>query len=207
MHVPDGIIPLSQSAIYWIISILTVIIYTYKISRDEDKEKRVFTTALLVVASIIGSSLSIPSPLGVPIHFFIIPLVAIILGPLSGSVVAFLTLIIQYFFLGMGGFTTLGANTLTIGVVLSFSTYIFYTLLKDLDLRLGIFSGTFMGIIMATLAHVLILLVAGIATLEVLIATLVPFYLFIAVLESAASVIIISFIDKIKPELLSLNKI
>ncbi|GAB6054752.1 energy-coupling factor ABC transporter permease [Methanobacterium movens] len=207
MHVPDGIIPLSQSAIYWIISILTVIIYTYKISRDEDKEKRVFTTALLVVASIIGSSLSIPSPLGVPIHFFIIPLVAIILGPLSGSVVAFLTLIIQYFFLGMGGFTTLGANTLTIGVVLSFSTYIFYTLLKDLDLRLGIFSGTFMGIIMATLAHVLILLVAGIATLEVLIATLVPFYLFIAVLESAASVVIISFIDKIKPELLSLNKI
>ena len=133
MHVPDGIIPLSQSAIYWIISILTVIIYTYKISRDEDKEKRVFTTALLVVASIIGSSLSIPSPLGVPIHFFIIPLVAIILGPLSGSVVAFLTLIIQYFFLGMGGFTTLGANTLTIGVVHSFSTYIFYTLLKDLD--------------------------------------------------------------------------
>lgn len=207
MHVPDGIIPLSQSAIYWIISILTVIIYTYKISRDEYKEKRVFTTALLVVASIIGSSLSIPSPLGVPIHFFIIPLVAIILGPLSASVVAFLTLIIQYFFLGMGGFTTLGANTLTIGVVLSFSTYIFYTLLKDLDLRLGIFSGTFMGIIMATLAHVLILLVAGIATLEVLIATLVPFYLFIAVLESAASVIIISFIDKIKPELLSLNKI
>lgn len=207
MHVPDGIIPLSQSAIYWIISILTVIIYTYKISRDEDKEKRVFTTALLVVASIIGSSLSIPSPLGVPIHFFIIPLVAIILGPLSGSVVAFLTLIIQYFFLGMGGFTTLGANTLTIGVVLSFSTYIFYTLLKDLDLRLGIFSGTFMGIIMATLAHVLILLVAGIATLEVLIATLVPFYLFIAVLESTASVVIISFIDKIKPELLSLNKI
>ncbi len=207
MHVPDGIIPLSQSAIYWIISILTVIIYTYKISRDEDKEKRVFTTALLVVASIIGSSLSIPSPLGVPIHFFIIPLVAIILGPLSASVVAFLTLIIQYFFLGMGGFTTLGANTFTIGVVLSFSTYIFYTLLKDLDLRLGIFSGTFMGIIMATLAHVLILLVAGIATLEVLIATLVPFYLFIAVLESTASVVIISFINKIKPELLSLNKI
>ncbi|MBU4536288.1 MAG: energy-coupling factor ABC transporter permease [Euryarchaeota archaeon] len=207
MHVPDGIIPLSQSVIYWIISIITVIIYTYKISRDENKEKRVFTTALLVVASIIGSSLSIPSPLGVPIHFFIIPLVAIILGPLSASVVAFLTLIIQYFFLGMGGITTLGANTFTIGVVLSFSAYIFYTLLKDLDLRLGIFSGTFMGIIMATLAHVLILLVAGIATLEVLIATLVPFYLFIAVLESAASVVIISFINKIKPELLSLNKI
>jgi len=207
LHVPDGIIPLSQSVIYWIISIITVIIYTYKISRDENKEKRVFTTALLVVASIIGSSLSIPSPLGVPIHFFIIPLVAIILGPLSASVVAFLTLIIQYFFLGMGGITTLGANTFTIGVVLSFSAYIFYTLLKDLDLRLGIFSGTFMGIIMATLAHVLILLVAGIATLEVLIATLVPFYLFIAVLESAASVVIISFINKIKPELLSLNKI
>ncbi len=193
--------------VYWIISIIVVFIYMFKVSKDEDKEQRVFTTALLVVASLIGSSLSIPSPLGIPIHFFIIPLVVIILGPWSGSLVAFLTLLMQYFLLGMGGITSLGANTVTIGVVLSFSTYIFYRITRDLDFKFSIFSGSFMGIIMATLTHILILLIAGVATLEVLVATLIPFYLFITVIESLANVVVISFLAKIKPQLINMKKI
>jgi len=207
LHIPDGIIPLSQAMGYWIIGIMVVFIYLFKVSKDEDKEQRVFTTALLVVASLIGSSLSIPSPLGIPIHFFIIPLVAIILGPWSGSLVAFLTLLMQYFLLGMGGITSLGANTVAIGAVLSFSTYIFYRITRDLDFKLSIFSGSFMGIIMATLTHILILLIAGVATLEVLVATLIPFYLFITVIESLANVVVISFLAKIKPQLINIKKI
>jgi cobalt/nickel transport system permease protein len=153
------------------------------------------------------SSLSIQSPFGVPMHFFIIPLVAILMGPLTGVAVAFLCLLLQFLFLGMGGLTTLGANVLAMGVVMSFSTYLFYKMTFDLDERLSIFAGTLMGIIMATITNVLILIMAGLASLEMLMATLIPFYLFIAIIEGLANVFIISFISKVKPEILKLDKI
>ncbi|MCK9152051.1 energy-coupling factor ABC transporter permease [Methanobacterium alcaliphilum] len=207
MHLPDGIIPLWQAAIYWVIVLIALALYSYKISKTEDNQKRMVLTALLAAASVAASSISVPSPFGVPMHFFLIPLVAIILGPLTGVLVAFICLTIQFFILGMGGITTLGGNTLTMGVVLSFSTYIFYTLTSDLDERLGVFAGTLMGIAMATITHILILLFAGVATLDLLLATLLPFYLFIAVIEGTATVFVVSFIGKVKPEMLKITKI
>ncbi|MBI5679319.1 MAG: energy-coupling factor ABC transporter permease [Methanobacterium sp.] len=207
MHLPDGLIPLWQSGIYWILAIITLALYFFKFSKTEEKEKKIVNTAILAAVTVVVSSLSIPSPFGVPMHFFLIPLAVILLGPLTGVTVAFLCFLVQFLFLGMGGITTLGANTVTMGVVLSFSTYIFYKLISSLDEKLGVFSGTFMGIIMATISHVLILLAAGVATVEMLAATLIPFYLFVAVIEGVANVFIISFISKIKPDLLKLDKI
>lgn len=207
LHLPDGLIPLWQSIVYWMVTIIFIGIYSFKLSRHEEKESLIVKTAILAAATVVVSSLSIPSPFGVPIHFFLIPLVAILIGPLSGVVVEFLCLIAQFFMLGMGGITSLGANTITMGVVLSFSTYLFYRLASNLDTRMGVFSGTFMGIVLASIFQVLILLAAGVATLDVLLATLVPFYLFVAVLEATANLLIVSFIFRSKPELLNLNKL
>ncbi|OEC88550.1 MULTISPECIES: energy-coupling factor ABC transporter permease [Methanobacterium] len=206
MHLPDGLIPLWQAAIYWILTIIILAVYIFKLSRTEEKEKKIVATAIFAAATFVASSLSIPSPFGVPVHFFLIPLVVILLGPLSGVAVEFLCLIVQFFFLGMGGITSLGANTVTMGIVLSFSTYLFYKLTLDLDKRLSVFAGTLMGIAMATIAQALMLVSAGVATLDMLMATLIPFYLFVAVIEGIANVFIVSALSGVKPELLTLNK-
>ena len=206
MHLPDGLIPLGQAAIYWILTIVVLAVYMFKLSRTEEKEKKIVATAIFAAATFVASSLSIPSPFGVPMHFFLIPLVVILLGPLSGVAVEFLCLIVQFFFLGMGGVTSLGANTVTMGIVLSFSTYLFYKLTLDLDKRLSVFAGTLMGIILATIAQVLILLLAGVATLDMLMVMLIPFYLFVAVIEGIVNVLIVSALSSVKPELLTLNK-
>lgn len=206
MHLPDGLIPLWQAAIYWILTIIILTVYIFKLSRTEEKEKKIVATAIFAAATFVASSLSIPSPFGVPVHFFLIPLVVILLGPLSGVAVEFLCLIVQFFFLGMGGITSLGANTVTMGIVLSFSTYLFYKLTLDLDKRLSVFAGTLMGIAMATIAQALMLVSAGVATLDMLMATLIPFYLFVAVIEGIANVLIVSALSGVKPELLTLNK-
>ena len=207
MHLPDGLIPLWQSTIYWILTIVVLAIYLFKLSKEEEKEKKIVNIAIFAAATVVVSSLSIPSPFGVPIHFFLIPLVVILLGPLSGVAVEFLCLIVQFFFLGMGGITSLGANTIIMGVVLSFSTYLFYKLILELDKRLSVFAGTLMGIVMAAITQVLILVVAGVSTLNVLTATLVPFYLFVAVIEGIANILIISTLSSLKPELLTPYKI
>ncbi|NYB26552.1 MAG: energy-coupling factor ABC transporter permease [Methanobacteriaceae archaeon] len=200
MHLPDGLIPLWQAAIYWILTIILLTLYTFKLSKTEDKQKIIINTAILAAVTFAASSISIPSPFGVPVHLFMIPLVVILLGPLSGVAVAFICFIVQFLFLGMGGITSLGANVVTMGIMMSFSTYYFYKFTSELDERLGIFSGTFVGIIVATISQIVILLLAGVATLDVLLSTLVPFYLFVGIVEGVLNIFIILSLFKLKPE-------
>lgn len=207
MHLPDGIVPLNQAILYWVITLIIICFFFYKFSKAEDKEKRLVSIAIFSVFTITVTSVSIPSPLGVPIHFFLIPLVAIILGPLSSSIVSFLSLLMQAILLNMGGITILGANFIVMGLILSYVCYAFFVLFRDLNEKFAIFASTIIGIMAATFAQVAILLISGAMNFDVLLATLVPFYLFISVIEGLANVIIITAIEQIKPEIMEMEKI
>ncbi|MBQ6629383.1 MAG: energy-coupling factor ABC transporter permease [Methanobrevibacter sp.] len=205
MHLPDGIIPIEQSVIYWVITLVVIAIFLYKFSRNEQKEKATISIALFAVFFVVVTSLSIPSPLGVPIHFFLIPLVAILLGPWNGSIVSFFGLLVQSLALNMGGIVCFGANFLVIGVIVAFATYGFYRLLANINDKMAIFCATVVGIMFATFGQVMILILSGAMNLNSLLATLVPFYLFIGVIEGFANVVIIYAIRKIKPEIMDLS--
>lgn len=207
MHLPDGIVPFNQAIIYWIITLIVMSLFFYKFSKNENKEKRIISIAIFSVFAITVTSLSIPSPLGVPIHFFLIPLVAILLGPLSSNIVSFLSLLMQALLLNMGGITILGGNFIVMGLILSFVTFGFYRLFEDLNKKVAIFASTLIGIIAATFGQVAILLISGAMNFDSLLATLIPFYLFIGIIEGFSNVIIISAIEVIKPEIMEINKI
>ena len=207
MHLPDGIISFEQAAVYWVITLIIISVFFYKFSKDENKEKRIISIALFSVFTMVVTSVSVPSPLGVPIHFFLIPVIAILLGPLSSTIVSFITLIMQVLVLNMGGVTSLGANFLVMGFILSFVTYGFYRLFAYINEKFAIFASTIIGIMFATFGQVAILLISGAMNFDVLLSTLVPFYLFIAFIEGFANVIIVTAIDRIKPEIREINKI
>lgn len=207
MHLPDGIVPFNQAIIYWIITLIIMGLFFYKFSKDENKEKRIVSIAIFSVFTITITSLSIPSPLGVPIHFFLIPLVAILLGPLSSNIVSFLSLLAQALLLNMGGITILGGNFIVMGLIISFVTFGFYRILEDLNKKVAIFASTLIGIIAATFGQVAILLLSGAMNFDSLLATLIPFYLFIGIIEGFANSIIITAIEIIKPEIMEINKI
>ena len=207
MHLPDGIVPLNQAIIYWVITLIIISIFFYKFSKDENKEKRIISIAIFSVFTVTVTSLSIPSPLGVPIHFFLIPLVAILLGPLTSNIVSFISLLMQAILLNMGGITILGANFIVMGLILSYVSYGFYVLFKDLNKKIAIFASTIIGIMAATFGQVAILLISGAMNFDVLLATLIPFYLFISIIEGFANTIIITAIEKIKPEIIEMEKI
>lgn len=207
MHLPDGIIPLNQAIIYWIITLIIMAIFLYKFSNDENKEERIISIAIFSVFTITVTSLSIPSPLGVPIHFFLIPLIAILLGPLTSNIVSFISLLVQAIALNMGGITILGANFIVMGLILSFVTFGFYKLFEDINKKVAIFTSTIIGIMAATFGQVAILLLSGAMNFDSLLATLVPFYLFISIIEGFANTVIIAAIERIKPEIMEINKI
>lgn len=206
MHLPDGILPIEQSIIYWCISVIVIAVFLYKFSRNVEKDKTIVSIALFSVFFVVVTSLSIPSPFGVPIHFFLIPLVAILLGPFNGSIVSFFGLLVQSLALNMGGIVCFGANFLVIGVIVAFATYGFYYILEDINDKVAIFSATVIGIIFATFGQVFILILSGAMNFNSLLATLVPFYLFIGIIEGFANIVIIYSIQKIKPEIMELSK-
>jgi cobalt/nickel transport system permease protein len=207
LHLPDGIISFEQAIVYWVITLIIISIFFYKFSKDENKQERIISIALFSVFTIVVTSVSVPSPLGVPIHFFLIPMIAIILGPLSSTIVSFVTLLMQALILNMGGITTLGANFLVMGFILSIATYGFYRVFSYLNEKAAIFASTIIGIMFATFSQVAILLISGAMNFDILLSTLVPFYLFISLIEGFANVVIITAIEKTKPEIIEINKI
>ncbi|MCC7552987.1 MAG: energy-coupling factor ABC transporter permease [Methanobacteriaceae archaeon] len=206
MHVPDGIIPLDQVIVYWIIVIIILGIFSYKFSKDENKEKRIVIASIMTVATTIISYIAIPLPFGVSIHFFVIPIVAILLGPLTGTIVAAVALFIQVL-IGMGGFTSLGANILVMGVCISIATYYSYKIFNYLNNKIAIVFSTIIGILVGTAVQIVVLILTGTITLETLLASLLPFYLAIAIVEGFMNLIIINTIGKLRPELLNINKL
>ena len=207
MHLPDGIISLDQAIAYWIITLIIILIFFYKFSKDENKQKRIISIALFSVFTMVVTSVSVPSPLGVPIHFFLIPLIAILLGPLSSTLVSFITLLMQFLVLNMGGITSLGANFLVMGFILSIATYGFYKLFVYINEKVAIFASTVIGIMFATFGQIAILVISGAMNFDMLLSTLLPFYLFISIIEGFANVVIITAIDRTKPEIREINQI
>ena len=59
----------------------------------------------------------------------------------------------------------------------------------------------------ATFSQVASLLISGAMNFDILLSTLVPFYLFISLIEGFANVVIITAIEKTKPEIIEINKI
>lgn len=207
MHLPDGIIPFEQSIVYLFITFMILLLYYYKFSKIENKEKQIVNIALFSAVVLILSSLSIPSPIGIPIHFFVIPLVVILLGIISATMVSCISLIGQAIILNMGGITSFGANFIVMGFVIAIVTYAFYNIFINIDERIALFLSTIMGIISATFVQAIILVISGSITFNAVISTLIPYYMFIAIIEGFLNIIIVYTLKKVKPEVLNLNRV
>lgn len=207
MHIPDGLIPLDQSMIYLAISLIILAISFYYYSKKADMGKRLVLTGILTAITIVATSLTIPSPMGIPMHFFIIPLVVLILGPFNAALVSFLALLVQAFMLGMGGVTTLGVNVLDMGIILSFVVYGVYRVFVNVNVRLAIFISTVAGILAATVTQIAVLTIANTTSLEVLLASLLPYYLMVGVIEGIINIVILEFISRTNNSILEIEKV
>jgi cobalt/nickel transport system permease protein len=207
MHIPDGLIPLDQSMIYLAISLIILAISFYYYSKKADMSKRLVLTGILTAITVVATSLTIPSPMGIPMHFFIIPLVVLILGPFNAALGSFLALLVQAFMLGMGGVTTLGVNVLDMGIILSFVVYGVYRVFLNVNVRLAIFISTVAGILAATVTQIAVLTIANTTSLEVLLASLLPYYLMVGVIEGIINIVILEFISRTNNSILEIEKV
>ena len=199
MHIPDGALPAFQCLIYWLVVVPFIAFYILKLRKldEEAGGRHVVYTAAVATFVFAVTLFEIPTPVGIPFHLLMIPFAAIALGPLSGVLVSFLCLLFQFMLAGEGGFTTLGANTFVMGVCCSFPAVFSFKLLHDVNERVGIFSGAFIGILTAAIMNALILTAAGVLPLNFILPFNVAVYSVEGAFEGFVTVLIMDFLRRV----------
>ena len=223
MHIPDGFIPLGQCAIYWAIAIIALI-FAFRWGRENLNEKSIPLMAVLAAGIFAIMSMNIPIPFGSSGHMIGGAMVAIIfMSPWAAIIVIALVLMIQGIFFGDGGITTMGANIINMGICGGFVGYYGWKALYKPKIGSdGILKGT--GLLgnkkywaIGIASWTAIFLSAVLAAIEMALAGTFPFGLgllymggfhaIIAIFEAIITVIVISTLEKVRPDLLAWNNL
>jgi cobalt/nickel transport system permease protein len=215
MHIPDGFIPLWQCAIYYIIAGV-FLFFAFRWSRNNLNEKNIPLIAILAAGIFAIMSINIPVPFGSSGHMVGAAMVAIIfMSPWAGVICIAMVLLVQALFFGDGGVTTYGANVINMGVIGSFVGFYVWQALKHPRLGGLLNLGKYWSIGVA--AWIAIFLAACITALELWLAGTFPlglgliymggYHAMIGILEAIITVIVISTLAKVRPDLLAWNRV
>ena len=207
MHIPDGFIPFWQCAIYYII-LIVALYFASKWARNNLDEKRIPLLAVLAAGIFAIMSMNIPIPFGTSGHMVGGALVAIIFCAPEAAVLVFtVVLLIQALVFGDGGITVLGANVLNMAIIGGFVGLYTFTALKG---TIGIYGASgvaaWLATVIAALACAIEMAIAGTFPLNIGIASMVTYHIFIGIIEAVLTVIVIMALEKFRPDLLAWNR-
>ncbi len=208
MHIPDGLIPLWQCAIYGVIVIITLY-FSQKWARNNLDERMVPLVAVLAAFIFIIMTINIPNPLGGSGHMVGGALVAIIFCAPEAAIIIFtIVLLAQFLIFGDGGFTALGANILNMGIVGGVvGLYSFKALIKPVGKVSAIFIASWLSIFLAAEMVAVEMWLAGVFPLEAGLILMGLYHAVVGIIEGILTVIIILALEKTRPDLLIWNRI
>jgi cobalt/nickel transport system permease protein len=118
MHIADGILPWYWCLIWYLVTAVFVYIGTRSIA-----ERRKLNPAYMSTVALLGGAVFVISVWHIPVpvtgscsHPVGTPMAAMIIGPGATIVISAIALFFQTF-IGHGGITTIGANTVSMGIV------------------------------------------------------------------------------------------
>jgi cobalt/nickel transport system permease protein len=196
MHISDGVLPISV-AVGCFAASLAVTAWSVKQTRGEDLPKVAVVTSSFFVASLIHVPLGPTS-----VHLLIAGLVGILLGN-SAFVSIGLGLLLQSLLFGFGGITAWGANALMMGLPALCCGWLFERVKGDALAR-HVMAGAFcggLGVALAGVSMALLLFSSGEDFLGVAKIALLA-HLPVIFIESTVCGFTVSFLYRVKPELL-----
>ncbi len=201
MHLSEGILPIDQS-IVWSAAAVPAVIWSIQgeaKARKEDPSSAVLmagATSLLFA----GTLMPLPVPVvGATSHICLTPLLALIVGVRRVIWPTFLILLLHAMFFAHGGMTTLGVNTLTLGLIGPAITVLLWNLFRGLGAKGAVGFGLAVGLggmsVYVTDAAVLAVALADTAnpatTFGVVVVGFAPVQLPLSILEAVVSVYIV----------------
>lgn len=211
MHIPEGMLPLSQ-ALGW--SGASGLVLAKSVIEFKKTEKKL--PQLLPLMGILGAAVFVLSMLHIPVpftgtsaHMVGVPLAALLVGPWLSIILALSALILQALLLGEGSIGTLGANLFAMGVAGSFTAW--YVFLAVRKLRLSDTAAVFTAACLGDLAVYVVSAVqlapvfpgeSLTARLSVLLLAFLPLQFPVAVLEGFVTAGIYRLVEKQRPGLI-----
>lgn len=215
MHIPDGLLDPITTIVLWIITIAVMILGYFsmgKMFENEDSEKIIPYIGVLGAVIFAFQFVNYPVPGGTSGHLVGGTLVAIILGPWASVIVLFLILVIQSLF-GDGGITALGANTFNMGIIGGIVGFYIVMLLikllnntsmkKELKVTIATAIGSYIAIVLASFICGIELAIAGAIPIEISVPAMVFWHVLIGIGEAIISALIVFYIYKTKPDLIT----
>lgn len=206
MHISDGILSTTAITGGWVVTIVIAILSFWWRYREVDVVEEIPKFSVMTAAFFVASLIHIP--LGpTSVHLIFNGLVGVILGPLA-YVAMLVGLTLQAFLFQHGGVTTIGVNTMNVGIPALLCFYIFK---KGVDYGLsekiigGISGG--LAVFFTTILLSISLLTTGeefLGVAGVAAAAHVP----VMIIEGIVTASVVTYLAKVKPELLpvKLNK-
>lgn len=196
MHISDGVLPISVALGGYAVS-LAIGVWSMRRSKPEDLPKIAVVTSAFFVSSLIHVPMGPTS-----VHLILPGLVGILLGTSSFISIA-LGITLQSLLFQFGGITAIGANALMMGLPALAAGMLFHAAKGDSLTRHVIAAAVAggLGVVLSAVALALFLLSAGedfwgVAKMALYV------HLPVIAIEAAISAFSVSFLFKVKPDLL-----
>lgn len=149
IHIPDGVLPFGVWLTCYLFTALIVLMAIRKIEREDVRKKVPF---LGVVSALMLITMSVPVG-ALPFHINLTVLTGILAGPWLGFLALFIVNLLLAF-VGHGGITVVGVNTLILGVELFLGWGIFRLLRKRVHDLPAIGMATVIALLISTVMMV-----------------------------------------------------
>lgn len=138
MHLADGILPARWALAWTLLALPFVAVALWRLERGAPDPGRRALVAMVAAAVFLISCMPVPVPTaGTCSHPCGTGLAAILVGPWLTVLVTVVALLLQALFLAHGGFTTLGADVLSMGVAGAFVGWAVFRLGRRAGLALA----------------------------------------------------------------------
>ncbi|MHA1254762.1 MAG: energy-coupling factor ABC transporter permease [Promethearchaeota archaeon] len=215
MHIPDGLLDPITTVVLWIV-VIVVMIFGFKkmgkVFEEEDSEKMIPYIGVLAATIFAFQFVNYPVPGGTSGHLVGGTLVSVILGPWVAVIVIFMVLVVQALF-GDGGITAIGANTFNMGVICGIVGFYIVKLLvlilnktnlkKETKVTVATAIGSYIAIVLAAFFAGVEIGIGGAVPIEIIVPIMIFWHLLIGIGEAVISALIVYFIYKAKPELIT----
>ncbi len=215
MHIPDGLLNPATIIILWIVTLIFLAISFKKMARvfeDEDSDKLIPYIGVMAAVIFAFQFVNYPIPGGTSGHLVGGTLVAVIFGPWAAVIVIFMVLIVQSLF-GDGGITAIGANAFNMGIICGIVGFYIVKLVililnktelsKEVKVSIATAIGSYTAILLAAFAVGIQLGFSGVIPMNIAISVMIFWHFFIGIGEALISGLIVYYIYKIKPELIT----
>ena len=209
MHIPDGFLDLKTVSATNAFSFGFLFYSIKKITKKLNPE-RIPLLGLSCAFIFTLEVISFPLPGGTTVHLSGAFFISLILGPFSGFFITFISLFVQALILGHGGILTIGANSLNIaftGCVMGYYFYKFFEGLFPSFKTFWIFIISFLTLITGSLLLLVELTISGKILFSKSLFPVLFAHTTLGIIEGIFTVSAISFLQKVKPEILKTQKI